>query len=51
MVRLVLLVAMRALPSLCTMSPVYIMEQADYLRGQESQFAIMLEGLKGELVI
>jgi hypothetical protein len=51
MVLLVLIVAMAALTSLGTTSPLYIMEQAMYLPCLGSHLAIMLAGSKEELVI
>jgi hypothetical protein len=51
MVLLVLMVAIEALTSLGTTSPLYIMEQAIYLPCLGSHLAIMLAGSKAELVI
>jgi len=51
MVLLVLMVAMAALTSFGTTSPLYIMEQAMYLPCLGSHLAIMLAGSKEELVI
>jgi uncharacterized membrane protein YraQ (UPF0718 family) len=51
MVLLVLMVAIAALTSFGTTSPLYIMEQAIYLPGLGSHLAIMLAGSKEELVI
>jgi hypothetical protein len=51
MVLLVLMVAMAALTSFGTTSPLYIMEQAIYLPCLGSHLAIMLAGSKDELVI
>jgi hypothetical protein len=51
MVLLVLMVAMEALTSFGTTSPLYIMEQAIYLPCLGSHLAIMLAGSKAELVI
>jgi hypothetical protein len=51
MVLLVLMVAIEALTSLGTTSPLYIMEQAMYLPCLGSHLAIMLAGSKEELVI
>jgi len=51
MVLLVLMVAMAALTSFGTTSPLYIMEQAIYLPCLGSHLAIMLAGSKAELVI
>jgi hypothetical protein len=51
MVLLVLMVAIEALTSFGTTSPLYIMEQAMYLPCLGSHLAIMLAGSKAELVI
>jgi hypothetical protein len=51
MVLLVLMVAMAALTSFGTTSPLYIMEQAIYLPCLGSHLAIMEAGSKAELVI
>jgi len=51
MVLLVLMVAIEALTSLGTTSPLYIMEQAIYLPCLGSHLAIALAGSKEELVI
>jgi len=51
MVLLVLMVAIAALTSLGTTSPLYIMEQAIYLPCLGSHLAIMLAGSNDELVI
>jgi len=51
MVLLVLMVAMEALTSFGTTSPLYIMEQAMYLPCLGSHLAIMLAGSKELLVI
>jgi len=51
MVLLVLMVAIDALTSFGTTSPLYIMEQAMYFPCLGSHFAIMLAGSKEELVI
>jgi len=51
MVLLVLMVAMDALTSFGTTSPLYIMEQAMYFPCLGSHFAIILAGSKEELVI
>jgi hypothetical protein len=51
MVLLVLMVAIEALTSLGTTSPLYIIEQAMYLPCLGSHLAIMLAGSKAELVI
>jgi len=51
MVLLVLMVAMAALTSFGTTSPLYIMEQAMYLPCLGSHLAIMLAGSKELLVI
>jgi len=48
---LVLMVAMEALTSFGTTSPLYIMEQAMYFPCLGSHLAIMLAGSKDELVI
>jgi hypothetical protein len=45
------MVAIEALTSFGTTSPLYIMEQAMYLPCLGSHFAIMLAGSKAELVI
>jgi hypothetical protein len=51
MVLLVLMVAMAALTSFGTTSPLYIMEQAIYFPCLGSHLAIMLAGSNEELVI
>jgi len=51
MVLLVLMVAIEALTSFGTTSPLYIMEQAMYLPCLGSHLAIMLAGSKELLVI
>jgi len=51
MVLLVLMVAMAALTSFGTTSPLYIIEQAIYFPCLGSHFAIMLAGSNEELVI
>jgi hypothetical protein len=51
MVLLVLIVAIEALTSLGTTSPLYIMEQAMYFPCLGSHLAIMLAGSKAEFVI
>jgi len=51
MVLFVLMVAMDALTSFGTTSPLYIMEQAMYFPCLGSHFAIILAGSKEELVI
>jgi len=51
MVLLVLMVAIEALTSFGTTSPLYNMEQAIYLPCLGSHLAIMLAGSKAELVI
>jgi len=51
MVLFVLMVAIEALTSFGTTSPLYIMEQAIYLPCLGSHLAIMLAGSKAELVI
>jgi hypothetical protein len=51
MVLLVLIVAIEALTSLGTTSPLYIIEQAMYFPCLGSHFAIMLAGSKALLVI
>jgi hypothetical protein len=51
MVLLVLMVAIEALTSFGTTSPLYIMEQAMYLPCLGSHLAIAFAGSKAELVI
>jgi hypothetical protein len=51
MVLLVLMVAIEALTSFGTTSPLYIIEQAMYLPCLGSHLAIALAGSKAELVI
>jgi len=51
MVLLVLMVAIEALTSFGTTSPLYIMEQAIYFPCLGSHFAIIFAGSKAELVI
>jgi hypothetical protein len=51
MVLLVLMVAIEALTSFGTTSPLYIMEQAMYFPCLGSHLAIMLAGSNDELVI
>jgi len=51
MVLFVLMVAIEALTSFGTTSPLYIIEQAIYLPCLGSHFAIMFAGSKAELVI